>query len=58
MGAIAAALWATEQRMLFLVGGVAIWRASQKEVGPGDRRVLATFVLLVGALAWIAMAVK
>ena len=58
VGAIAATLWVTEQRMLFIVGGVAIWRAAQKEVGPGDRRVLATFVMLVVALAWIARAVR
>jgi Zn-dependent protease len=50
-------LWITGQRLLFIVGGVAVWRASQKEVGPGDRRVLATFVLLVVLLSWIAKAV-
>jgi len=44
--------------MLFIVGGVAVWRAMQREAGPGDRRILATFVVLVGALSWIAMAVK
>jgi len=58
VAAIAGALWATEQRLLFIVGGVAIWRAAQKEVGPGDRRVLATFVVLVFALSWIARAVR
>ena len=50
-------LWITGQRMLFLVGGVAVWRASQKEVGPGNQRVLATFMVLVIALSWIAKAV-
>jgi Zn-dependent protease/nitrogen fixation protein len=50
-------LWLTGQRFLFIVGGVAVWRAAQREVGPGDRRVLATFVGLVVLLAWIAKGV-
>jgi Zn-dependent protease len=50
-------LWLTGQRLLFIVGGVAVWRAAQREVGPGDRRVLATFVVLVVALSWIAKGV-
>lgn len=54
---IAVALWLTGQRLLFIVGGVAVWRAAQREVGPGDRRVLATFVILVAVLSWIAKAV-
>jgi hypothetical protein len=54
---IAAMLWVTGQRLLFIVGGVAVWRAAQKQVGPGDRRVLTTFVVLVVALSWIAKAV-
>ena len=54
---IALAVYVTGQRLLFIVGGVAVWRAAQREVGPGDRRVLATFVILVAALSWIAKAV-
>ena len=50
-------LWLTGQRLLFIVGGVAVWRASQGEVAPGDRRVLATYVLLVVLLSWIAKGV-
>jgi len=42
---------------LWIVGGVAAWRATQKAVGPGDRRMLATFVLLIVALSWIARGV-
>ena len=57
VGAIGLALWLTGQRLLWIVGGVAAWRATQKAVGPGDRRILATFVLLVLALSWIAKAV-
>ena len=50
-------LWITGQRLLFIVGGVAVWRAAQRDVGPGDRRILATFVLLVVLLSWIAKGV-
>ena len=50
-------LWLTGQRLLFIVGGVAVWRAVQRDVGPGDRRILATYVLLVVALSWIAKGV-
>jgi len=51
---IGLALWLTEQRMLFLIGGVAVWRALQRETGPGDLRVLATFGVLVLALSLLA----
>jgi Zn-dependent protease len=57
VAAIGVMLWLTGQRLLWIVGGVAAWRATQKIVGPGDRRILATFVVLVAALSWIAMAV-
>jgi len=57
VGAIGLALWLTGQRLLWIVGGVAAWRATQKAVGPGDRRMLATFVLLIVALSWIARGV-
>jgi Zn-dependent protease len=57
VGAIGLMLWLTGQRLLWIVGGVAAWRATQRVVGPGDRRVLATFVLLIAALSWIAKAV-
>ena len=57
VAAIALALMVTEQRLLFIVGGVAVWRALQQETGPGDTRVLATFVMLVVALSWLARGV-
>ena len=57
VAAIAVALIATEQRLLLIVGGVAVWRALQQETGPGDTRVLATFVVLVLALSWLARGV-
>jgi len=54
---VALMLLATEQRMLFIVGAVAVWRAFQREAGPGDTRTLATFVMLIVALAWLARGV-
>jgi Zn-dependent protease len=57
VGAIALALMLTEQRLLFIVGGVAVWRSLQRETGPGDTRVLATFVVLVIALSLLARGV-
>jgi Zn-dependent protease/uncharacterized Zn finger protein (UPF0148 family) len=55
--AIAAALIVTQQRLLLIVGGVAIWRALQRDAGPGDTRVLATFVVLVVTLSMLARGV-
>ena len=58
VAAIAVALMLTEQRLLILVAAAAVWRALQKEQGPGDRRVLATFLMLVAALSLIARGVS
>jgi Zn-dependent protease len=55
--AIAVALLLTEQRLLLIVGGVTVWRSMQQESGPGDTRVLATFVVLVLALSLLARGV-
>jgi hypothetical protein len=57
VAAIAVALMLTEQRILFIVGGVAVWRTLQQETGPGDTRTLATFVVLVIALSLLARGV-
>jgi Zn-dependent protease len=57
VAAIALALMMTEQRLLFIVGGVTVWRSLQQETGPGDTRVLATFVVLVIALSLLARGV-
>jgi Zn-dependent protease len=54
---IAVALMLTEQRLLFIVGGVAIWRSLQRDAGPGNTRVLATFAGLVLALSLLARGV-
>jgi len=58
VAAIVAALMLTEQRLLFIVGAVAVWRAMQRDAGPGDSRVLATFVMLVMALSLLARGVN
>jgi Zn-dependent protease len=57
VAAIAFALMLTEQRLLFIVGAVAVWRSLQQKTGPGDTRVLATFVVLVIALSLLARGV-
>ena len=54
VGIILLALLVTQQRMLLIIGGAAVWRALQHDVGPGDTRVLATFGALVIALSWLA----
>src|SRR5262249_44146238 len=55
---VAVALFATEQRLLFLVGGVGVWRAMQRDAGPGDTRALAEFGVLVLALSALARGVR
>ena len=57
VGFVVLALAMTEQRLLFIVGAVAVWRAMQQEVGPGDSRVFATFAALIVALAFLARGV-
>jgi hypothetical protein len=47
----------TEQRPLFVIGGVAIWRVLQRHTGPGDTRTLATFAVLVMSLSSLARGV-
>jgi len=58
VAACAAALVLTGQRMLVIVGGVAIWRALQQQTGPGHARTVATFVGLVLALSFLARSVR
>ena len=54
VGIILVTLILTGQRMLWFVGGVAVWRAMQHEAGPGDTPVLLTFAGLVIMLSLIA----
>ncbi len=58
VAAIAGAYLLTQQRFLIIIGAVAAWRALQRDEGPGDTRVLATFVGLVMALSWLAEGVR
>ena len=51
------ALLVSAQRLLFVGGGVAVWRALQRDVGPGDRRTLMTFAVLIVALSRLARGV-
>jgi Zn-dependent protease len=55
VGAMAGTFALTGQRMLVIVGAVAVWRAFRRDDGPGDTRAFATFVMLVGALGWLSM---
>jgi Zn-dependent protease len=55
---VVVALFATEQRLLFLVGGVAVWRAMQRNAGPGDTRTLVAYGVLVLALSALARGVR
>ena len=54
---IAGALWLTGVGVLWLVGGVAVFRALRSEEGPGHQPTLLTFAGLVLALSWFARAV-
>jgi Zn-dependent protease len=54
---VALALILTGQRMLLIVGAVAVWQAVQREEGPGDGRALTTFVALVFVLSFLARGV-
>jgi len=51
---IGLALWLTGVGVLWLVGGVAVFRAVRGEAGPGHQPTLLTFTGLVLALAWFA----
>jgi len=57
IGAIAIAYLLTNQRMLLIIGLVAVWRAVEKEQGPGDNKAFATYVGLIGALSWLSRAI-
>lgn len=57
VSAVALALLLTGQRLLFIVAAVTVWRALQREAGPGNPRTLATFIALVFALSFLARGV-
>ena len=55
-GAVGIAYLLTNQKMLMIVGIVAVWRAVQKQQGPGDQKAFGIYVMLIGALSWLAFA--
>jgi Zn-dependent protease len=56
VAALGVAYYFTSQGLLFLIGIVAVWRAFQKPLATQpDQRALATFLVLIGALSWLAM---
>jgi Zn-dependent protease len=57
VGVIAVALWLTGVGVLWLVGGVAAFRAVRGDAGPGHQPTLVTYAALVLALSWFARAV-
>jgi len=57
VAAITLAFFATGQKLLILIGLVALFRAFQATPATADSRTLVTFIGLVGALSWLAHAV-
>jgi Zn-dependent protease len=55
--AVGVAIWATGVGMLWFIGIVGLYRAGWGESGPGHTPTLATFILLVFALSWLARGV-
>jgi Zn-dependent protease len=51
---LAAAFWLTNQGLLLLIGGVAIYRALQPAEPKPNSAALATFLMLIVALTWLA----
>ena len=54
VGTLAVAYLLTHQGLLLIIGAVAIYRALQQTVTEPDWRAFATFMVLIGALTWIA----
>jgi Zn-dependent protease len=52
--ALVAAFLLTHQKMLIIVGAVALFRVFQRTTVPGSHRAFATFVLLIAGLAWLS----
>lgn len=56
-GVVGAALAMTGVGVLWLVGGVAVYRAGFTDPGPGDDSTVYTFTVLVAGLSWFASTV-
>lgn len=57
VGALALAFAVTGQKLL-IIGLVAIFRAFERTSVPGDAHALGTFLVLIGALSWLAVPVR
>lgn len=55
---VTVALWATGVGVLWFVGAVALYRSLSAQTGPGHRPTLATFMILLIGLSWIARSVN
>jgi Zn-dependent protease len=55
LAAIAGAYYVTAQKMLLIVGAVALFRAFRKTETEPDYRAMATYVVLVFALGWLSV---
>jgi Zn-dependent protease len=53
VAALAVAWLLTHEGLLLIIGAVAAWRALERAAGPGDRRALGTFLVLIAALSWL-----
>jgi Zn-dependent protease len=54
VGALALAYYASGQKLLIIVGAVAVFRAFSRAESKGDNSALATYVALVFALTWLS----
>jgi Zn-dependent protease len=54
VGTLIVAFALTHQRLLLVIAGVAVWRAFQKTEVRTHTRTLATFAILILALAWLS----
>lgn len=54
VSAIGATYWITGHRLLILIGAVALWRAFQRQNPKADRYAFVTYLILLGALTWLA----
>ncbi len=55
VAATAGTYYLTGQKLLFIVGAVALWRAFQKQDVKADRYAFVTYLLLLGVLSWLSV---
>lgn len=54
VGVLAATYLLTDQKLLLIIGAVAVYRALQQAVAEPSAEALGTFVVLIAALSWLA----